>query len=145
MLLALTRVCTVCGAEKPLSAFVTRQTHRPGKPVSQCTQCKVEYNRKRREQDRALVYEIERKSKMKKVYGISIEDYDRMLKEQGGGCAICGVTAPGERTKYFAVDHCHATGKVRGLLCVKCNRGLGLFNDHVQRLQNAAEYLKRSM
>lgn len=145
MLMALTRVCTKCGVDKPLTAFATRQTHRPGKPVSQCMDCKVAYNREYRQANKSRVYEIERKSKLKKAYGVSVEDYDRMLKEQGGGCAICSATVPGERTKYFTVDHCHATGKVRGLLCVKCNRGLGLFNDHVQRLQNAAEYLKRSM
>lgn len=144
MLMAVTRLCTGCGVEKPLSAFAIRQTHRPGKPVSQCTQCKVEYNRKRREQDKTGVYEIERKSKMKKMYGISIGDYDRMLEEQGGGCAICGVKVPSERTKYFTVDHCHTTGKVRGLLCTKCNRALGMFNDNPQRVQNAVNYLQRS-
>lgn len=145
MLMALTRTCTSCGSEKPLTAFATRKTHRPGKPVSQCMDCKVAYNRAYRQANKEQVYEIERKSKIKKAYGISVEDYDRMLKEQGGGCAICGTTVPSERTRYFTVDHCHATGKVRGLLCTKCNRGLGMFNDHIQRLQSAADYLKRSM
>ena len=141
----LTRICTVCGLDKPLTAFVMRQTHRPGKTVSQCMDCKVAYNKEYRQKNKDKVSEIERKSKMKKTYGIAIEDYDRMLKEQGGGCAICNSIVPSERTKYFTVDHCHETGKVRGLLCVKCNRGLGLFNDQIQRIQNAAEYLKRSM
>lgn len=144
MLTALVHTCTACGITKPVSEFAVRKTHRPGKPVSQCTKCKVEYNKTRRVQNKERVYEIERKSKMKQTYGLSIEDYDRMLEKQGGGCAICGTTVPSERTRYFTVDHCHTTGKIRGLLCTKCNRGLGLFNDHIQRIQDAAEYLKRS-
>jgi len=143
--MALTHTCTVCGLDKPLTAFAIRKTHRPGKPVSQCMQCKVAYNKVYRQANKDKVYDIERKSKMKQTYGIAVEDYDRMLKDQGGGCAICSATVPSERTKYFTVDHCHETGKVRGLLCVKCNRGLGLFNDQSQRLQNAADYIKRSI
>jgi hypothetical protein len=79
---------------------------------------------------------------MKQQYGITVEDYDVMLTSQNGGCAICGAEKPGGRTRYFAVDHCHATGDVRGLLCTKCNRGLGLFNDDTGRMERAVKYLK---
>lgn len=65
-----------------------------------------------------------------------------MLAAQNGGCAICGATEPGGRTRYFPVDHCHTTGIVRGLLCTKCNRGLGLFNDDPERVARAVMYLK---
>lgn len=136
-----TRACTVCKEVKEAGFFTRRKTHRQGKLVSVCTPCKVNYNKARREHTPEKVAEIERRSKFKKQYGISLEQYAEMLENQGGGCAICGATKPSERTKYFAVDHCHSTGKVRGLLCSKCNRGLGLFNDKPERLKAAAKYL----
>jgi hypothetical protein len=77
----------------------------------------------------------------KKKFGIGIAEYDAMFSEQNGGCAICGKP----RDKHFrlAVDHDHATGEIRGLLCADCNRGLGLFADNPERLRKAADYLTR--
>lgn len=137
-----TRRCSVCNEVKPASAFTMRRTHRPGKLVSQCTPCKVERNRRYRMENRERVLEIERRSKLKIAYGLSVEIYNDMLAAQGGGCAICGVTKPGGRTNHFPVDHCHTTGVIRGLLCTKCNRGLGLFNDDTDRMERAVKYLK---
>lgn len=71
-------------------------------------------------------------------YGIVLEDYDLMLAGQGGVCKICGATPNGKR---LHVDHCHSTGKVRGLLCNKCNFGIGLFNDDIQMIKKAVAYL----
>ena len=134
--------CTVCKEFKPLDAFTIRRTHRPGRPVSVCTPCKVQYNKKRRLEAPDVVKDIERRSKFKNQYGITLDDYYVMLDRQGNGCGICKASSPGGRTKFFAVDHCHTTGKVRGLLCTKCNRGLGLFNDNTDKLLNAVNYLK---
>lgn len=64
---------------------------------------------------------IERERAYVKLYGITIADYDRILKSQKGRCAICGTTKPSRTHQYFAVDHCHKTGIVRGLLCCNCN------------------------
>ena len=92
---------------------------------------------------------IEWPSKLKRYYGITVADYYRMLDEQGGGCAICSKKVPCVRKhKYtaveaFFVDHCHATGKVRGLLCNACNRALGYFEDDPDRLIRASDYLRR--
>lgn len=77
-------------------------------------------------------------------YGIGCEDYDQMLAAQGGRCAICG----GTDTKcsvgdFFAVDHDHATGAVRALLCGSCNKALGLMRESPARLRAAADYLER--
>ena len=83
---------------------------------------------------------IARKSKLAK-YGITPEDYDRMLEEQGGGCAICGKT-PEEEGKNLGVDHCHSTGIVRGLLCRGCNQGLGHYRDRADWLDKASAYLR---
>lgn len=77
-----------------------------------------------------------------KAIGIALMGgYDAVLAKQGGGCAICG-TAP--KTRRLNIDHCHATGQVRGLLCPRCNRGLGWFRDRIDLLHGAAVYLRRA-
>ncbi len=78
--------------------------------------------------DKALRYERGRQYRLK--YGITIEQYDAMLAIQDGRWKVCGTVTPGRRTQYFSVDHDHVTGKVRGLLCVKCNWRLGWFEAH---------------
>ena len=78
-------------------------------------------------------------------YGITLEKYNEIFEKQGGKCAICGSENSGSKTtKYFFVDHDHSTGKVRGLLCCKCNFGIGQFNDDIELLKNAIKYLKES-
>lgn len=78
-------------------------------------------------------------------YGITIDDYYSMLKEQNALCAICGqegFVMKKEHKLKLVVDHCHTTGKVRGLLCHNCNRGLGLFQDNTGYMLNAVKYLE---
>ena len=82
-----------------------------------------------------------------KTYGLSNDDYIAMFESQIGLCAICnepqqGITKDGE-TRFLCVDHCHATGKVRELLCVKCNTGIGQFKDNPEILKQAIKYLKK--
>lgn len=93
---------------------------------------------------------MDRRANLRDKFGLSLEDYDRMLAEQGGGCAICGTTqAGGRHNTFFPVDHDHACcpgkkscGKcLRGLLCAKCNLGLGAFDDDPDRLMAAVAYL----
>ena len=73
-------------------------------------------------------------------FNLTIDEYDKMLENQQGKCAICGGGR--EKQKYsFSVDHCHATGKIRGILCSNCNAGLGFFKDNPQSLTNALTYL----
>jgi hypothetical protein len=81
-----------------------------------------------------------RRSSLKNAYGISLEDCARLLVRQGGVCAIC-LKAPAER---LCVDHCHATGKVRGLLCRTCNVGLGCYRDDPSLVTAAAAYLRKA-
>lgn len=83
---------------------------------------------------------------LKKHYGISFEEYMEMYEAQHGKCAICGSTKPSfcsetGRSQTLVVDHCHASEKVRGLLCSSCNKGLGHFFDKPELLQKAIEYL----
>lgn len=79
-------------------------------------------------------------------YGITLNVYREILGAQGGGCAICGDVAPRGRGKHrlFVVDHCHTTGKVRGLLCAGCNTAIGLFGEDEQRMKSAIKYIRRS-
>lgn len=79
---------------------------------------------------------LQLKSRLKREYGISLDFYDGMYVAQGGKCAIC------HQPNELHVDHDHATGKVRGLLCGPCNRALGQFKDDPTRLRRAAEYLQ---
>lgn len=81
--------------------------------------------------------------RLRNLYGIDLETYNKMLQEQNGVCKICRGEDNGP-WKTFAVDHCHTTGKVRGLLCAKCNKGLGQFNDDTDLMQKAIEYIKAS-
>lgn len=74
---------------------------------------------------------------LKKKYGLTTEQYEQMVNEQNGKCAICGEVPEGGLT----VDHCHRSGVVRALLCGFCNAGLGDFRDDPQRLESAARYL----
>lgn len=76
---------------------------------------------------------------MKKTYGISQAQYIRLKEKQGNRCGICGKVY---RRKNYRVDHDHKTGKVRGLLCDKCNKGLGWFGDSVSGIKKAYDYLK---
>src|SRR5262245_33635531 len=79
-----------------------------------------------------------RSFKLKANYGISLEDYQRMLERQGGVCAICKKKSD----ETLCVDHCHRTRKLRSLLCRKCNSGLGCFDDDPTLLRAAAAYVE---
>lgn len=79
-----------------------------------------------------------------KKFGMTKEKYEEILESQGGVCAICG--SPDTKTlmtNYLFVDHCHTTGKVRGLLCNNCNFSIGGFNDDISLLKAAIEYLQK--
>ncbi len=79
---------------------------------------------------------------MEKRYGITHEERDTLLARQGGVCAICGTSDPGAKRGWH-VDHCHSTGRVRGILCPNCNVGLGNFRDQPHLLTRAIDYLKK--
>ena len=85
---------------------------------------------------------------LKKDFGLTLEQFNSMLESQNFKCKICkkeetAKTTIGE-TKTLAVDHCHQSGKIRGLLCSKCNRGLGFFQDSQENLLEAIKYLQES-
>ncbi len=91
---------------------------------------KQEYGQKRKE--------IAAINHRMKCYGLSEEDYSGLLATQNGVCVICDCSLNGKA----CIDHNHLTGRVRGLLCVKCNTMLGMAGDSVETLENAIKYLK---
>jgi hypothetical protein len=92
--------------------------------------------------------DIEKNGHLRRTFGIDLETYNKMLSDQNGACSICknpetSVVKNTGKIKTLAVDHCHTTGKVRGLLCWNCNTSIGKMKDSVEILQNAIEYLKK--
>lgn len=127
--------CTKCGVEKPLSEFNTRSDN--GKFLGSCKSCVKEYSK-----NQHLKNINKRKSqKLEKTYGISLDKKLSMLKKQNNKCEICGTEFKTITSAH--VDHCHKTGNVRGLLCIKCNPGIGYLQDSIEILKSAQKYLKK--
>lgn len=111
--------CTLCGETKPIGEFYTDKRTADGRG-SHCKSCFGPRNATRRR---------------KRIYGLAAEDYDALVADQGGACAICREVAK------LVVDHCHRKGHVRALLCDRCNRLLGVADDNVELLRAAIKYL----
>lgn len=99
-----------------------------------------EYNNNYRKKHREQFLKQQRKDSLKSKFNLTLEEYDKILIEQHNCCAICKRHIS-EFKKSFCVDHNHITNKVRGLLCAKCNTGLGMFDDNIDILNNAIQYL----
>lgn len=85
-----------------------------------------------------------RNTQFKRKYGITLEQYEAMLKDQENACLICGRKNNDDNRRLY-VDHCHKTKKVRGLLCYRCNTGIGLFNDDSNLVAKAVYYLDEAI
>lgn len=84
-----------------------------------------------------------RKGKITGLYGITVDEYDRLVEADGGRCAICKKEPTNEsRQKRLHLDHCHKSGKIRGMLCSACNLGIGKLNDDPELLEAAAAYIR---
>lgn len=141
--LASVKRCTTCGVLRPLTEFVKNKTTRSGRG-SMCHPCKREHTRQVRSDPiiRARDYRSIRAGKLRKKYGLTPAQVDEMFEKQGGRCAICGTDRPTKKgSKPFVIDHDHATGVVRALLCHSCNFGIGNLGDDPNRLMAAAEYI----
>lgn len=141
------KACRKCGQQKPLSDFYgkARQSKFPASSAGFSSDCK-ECVKARVRAERKALGEVH-KNKMrnwdyKRKFGITLEQYNQMFAEQRGCCSICGLHQS-QFKKTFAVDHDHATGVVRSLLCVNCNLGVGCFRDNPALLKAAIRYLER--
>jgi hypothetical protein len=117
------QTCRTCGVEKPLSDFALRRDS--GLPRPDCTRCRSDEKNFRRTAAQ---------------YGVSVEQYRDLRRQQRSRCGICEQEVEG---RHMAVDHDHATGAIRGLLCQRCNLGLGYFLDDPKLLRRAIAYLHR--
>jgi len=133
--------CAECGEEKPATEeyFYRRRGKTPGLTI-RCRECRRKDEARRRSVEGYA--DKQRGYLLKLKFGISKEDYRRMLLGQKGACAICRSTDPRRAgVVHFAVDHDHDTGEVRGLLCHPCNTSLGLLQDSPEVILAAAAYL----
>jgi hypothetical protein len=203
-----TKICTVCGIEKPLSEFNKGKNYKLG-VRSSCRECEIKYSKDYRKlhKDKIIEYSLKNKEKiqdyhkswykenkeiqlaschkrykekreqilgqckdyyqshkkeikmypssnpdqkkdryLQRLYGITLEQYNQMLESQNRVCAICGqpettVNKRGNCIQDLSVDHNHETGKVRGLLCRKCNRILGDAKEDINIFNSATNYL----
>lgn len=134
--------CIDCGATLPLKKFVAyinrgKQRYRPYCKACRNIRERDMYNRRGRESQRLRVF----RHKCKK-YGTDLETVMDTYEQQAGRCAICGTDIKRPPCKSTHLDHCHDTGKFRGLLCINCNLGLGHWKDNIATLQKAIEYLE---
>lgn len=118
-----TRICRTCEAEKPLN-----KDHY--------------YFRSDSQQFRTECKECWKEAQLVQRLGVDYSFYHQQLKTQGHRCGICRCKLESSRYTKFAVDHCHKTGAVRGLLCTQCNTALGLFKESPRRLESALRYLQ---
>lgn len=149
------KTCIRCNETKTAAEFGLRRD-RGDLLNPRCRQCERdrkrqymnEYRAANRERSREISREHYRRNKIRRrsqnrqsKYGVSDAVRDLVFADQGHCCGVCGSSQPGP--KDWSIDHCHATGKFRGVLCHSCNTGLGLFYDSVQSLEAAIAYLKK--
>ena len=126
--------CKKCSDNLPLDNFYFNKNGKY-KKQNVCKKCMNIYD-----------YKTDKNSKLKRAYGITFDEYEELLSKQDKKCAICGIDNNGKyrnTPRAFAVDHCHTTGKIRGLLCSDCNTGIGLLKDNINFLQSAIKYLNK--
>lgn len=147
----LLKTCHVCKELKPLDAFSKMKSSKDGHQ-RRCKDCFNAWHRNlpaKSKQRRKNYYEANKERlldiakwrRLLQTYGITKEQYTELLLGQDYKCAICPRSHFDERNG-LVVDHDHTTGTIRALLCDRCNVGLGSFGDDIQRLLNAANYLK---
>ena len=128
-----TKLCNNCEEVKPLEEFTPDVRGRKGRQ-SWCKSCRNWMKKNKYDPNYKLNYDLKSK------YGITLADYDDILRSQDGLCAICKTDTP-DHSGRFVVDHCHSTGAVRALLCSKCNVMIGMAREDVFILLSAVQYL----
>lgn len=152
-----TKACNKCGEVKRLLEFYAHRGTKDGRGTY-CMTCEKAASRQWRKDNAERVKrnnaerkpEVARRNNRRwwlRLYGLDEQQYQALLDEQGGTCAICRqpetwIDSRTGQPRQLAVDHDHRTNRVRGLLCGKCNRGLGLFDDDDARMAQAARYLR---
>jgi hypothetical protein len=151
-----TRICTKCRRELPVEAFSFRDRRGTMVPISRCRDCATDYSRdwrsnnRRRVNSRARDYRQRHPDRIARIAlrrsatraGLNKDDIEAYYGNHGGLCDICGKPPADKR---LAVDHDHATGAFRGLICRKCNSAIGYFDDNPDLLRAAVRYFERDV
>lgn len=133
------KVCSMCQIEKSIDNFYSHKSSKGGRR-SYCKQCHKDkmsgWNKENVDRKREM--------QLKRNFNMTLEDYNNILERQGGCCGICGSNEniSGGRSIQFAVDHCHTSQRIRGLLCTKCNRSLGQLGDTYDSILKVLKYLE---
>jgi hypothetical protein len=130
------KTCYSCQIEKPKSEFTKSSRSKDGLRY-ECRECNLDQHKKWRAKNPEGYRLSNKKASMKIHYGLDHDRYEAMLADQGGKCRICG-----DAMNPPHVDHCHDTGRVRGLLCNACNLGIGFLHHSPERIRAAIAYLK---
>lgn len=145
-----TRECRKCNEVKPIDDFYLKKSATTVSGFHRKWSCKACDSSLARQwskgnPDRARLNKW--RSDLKVKYGINEEQWWEIFDKQGGCCAICEERETSRHSSgtvfRMSVDHCHTTGKIRGILCNNCNRAVGLLKDNAQLLRKAADYLER--
>lgn len=142
------KACRTCGEIKALDGFYKHPKTRDGYQ-GECKDCARVRAREWQRKNRGYTGLLGPRDAVSGRGRLTVRQYGDMLEQQGGVCAICGkpetnVVGISGKASRLAIDHCHDTGKVRGLLCMRCNTGLGKFYDNKDMLRKAVAYLDRS-
>jgi hypothetical protein len=139
-----TKICCVCEERKHFDEFYNFNNKSDGKSY-RCKVCDNNARSKWAKENPKKFRESQRRNYLWTKYRITPEDYNKLLKEQGGACAICGKLEEDNivhgKFSSLSVDHNHDTGEVRGLLCNQCNRGIGMLGDTPEAIGKALAYL----
>lgn len=142
------QTCSQCQVMKPLTEFYGEAKGKNGRQrwCKPCSRTRVTQWRK---DNPEAVKRADRKKVLKKRYGLTPHDYNKLLAEQNNGCGVCGkpertIQRAGSPIQFLAVDHDHESGRLRGLLCQPCNRALGNMGDNLEGVMRFVHYLERS-
>lgn len=130
-----------CGIKKDFSEFAKCKGNKDGY-MQYCKPCRSKYKKQQYLIQTDGVVNRRWYSSKSSGYVLSIADYNKILIKQNGKCAICAATQGRKDTSLY-VDHDHATGTIRGLLCSKCNTAIGMLLDDISLLDKAKDYLQR--
>lgn len=140
------KACPRCGEVKAIECFGLKRRQLVSGVVqirqSYCKQCRVQMQAKHEKANPDATKAMRRKVKLKRNYGITPEQHSQQVRSQGECCAICKRSLAGLSPQTIHVDHCHATGALRGVLCGPCNVGLGAFRDSEETMLAAIAYLR---
>lgn len=129
-------ICCMCGEDKCIDQFHRRRSNSEVRE-KRCKPCKIKLARDQRHAEPERHRAMQRTRTLKHKYGIDDDHYQILLMHQNGRCYVCGRDNPGRKdVEYFMIDHDHATGKVRGLLCQPCNVNLGWYERFRDKVDN---------